>query len=210
MILCVILYSPDLYSPDLCTPHTLPTPHARPREQGGGRAAVVIGDVPDSYQQLQVNVSAKLARDHPELSESLCVEMLGRQLRCAALRHQVLSALLPWAENIQLSPRWQGTWAGSLLRAMYDVTGAHGGSLPREVERLWSTVAANKRNVLPVLDFLVAKGVDECEAQDKVRGVAGGGRRGCKHGSRHALVFSRGWREGGIHPRAAGGKTRTH
>lgn len=36
----------------------------------------------DSYQQFQYQLSAKLARDHPELSEQLCEEMMTRQLEC--------------------------------------------------------------------------------------------------------------------------------
>lgn len=41
---------------------------------------VVIGTLQDSYQQFQYQLSCKLARDHPELSELLCVEMMTRQL----------------------------------------------------------------------------------------------------------------------------------
>jgi len=44
---------------------------------------VVLGALQDSYQQFQYQLSAKLARDHPELSEQLCEEMMTRQLECA-------------------------------------------------------------------------------------------------------------------------------
>lgn len=35
----------------------------------------------------------------------------------------------------------------------------HGSELPLEIERLWSTLAANRRNIIPVLDFLVSLGM---------------------------------------------------
>ena len=35
----------------------------------------------------------------------------------------------------------------------------HGSELPLEIERLWSTLAGNRRNIIPVLDFLVSLGM---------------------------------------------------
>ena len=52
-----------------------------------------------------------LGRDHPEVSEALCVEMMTRQLASAGtsgLKHQVLSCLVPWMQNLSLTPRWKG------------------------------------------------------------------------------------------------------
>jgi hypothetical protein len=43
----------------------------------------VLGALQDSYQQFQYQLSCNLARDHPELSEQLCEEMMTRQLECA-------------------------------------------------------------------------------------------------------------------------------
>lgn len=34
----------------------------------------------------------------------------------------------------------------------------HGDELPVEIERLWSTLALNRRNIIPVLDFLATLG----------------------------------------------------
>jgi hypothetical protein len=34
----------------------------------------------------------------------------------------------------------------------------HGDELPLEIERLWSTLAANRRNIIPILDFLASLG----------------------------------------------------
>lgn len=50
-------------------------------------------------------------REHPELSEGLCVEMMTRQLADSGahtLQHQVLTALTPWMENLIFRPRWEG------------------------------------------------------------------------------------------------------
>lgn len=44
---------------------------------------------------------------------------------------------------------------------MYAVTGQHGAAFPAETERLWSTVAGNRRNVVPILDFLISRGLQE-------------------------------------------------
>jgi hypothetical protein len=48
---------------------------------------------------------------------------------------------------------------------MYYLTRQHGDAFPHEVERLWGTVAANKRNVIPILDFLISRGMQEVNLQ---------------------------------------------
>ncbi len=53
-------------------------------------------------------------RDHPELSEPLCVELMNRQLEVGGspgspqLQHQVLSCLAPWMQNLSFAARWEG------------------------------------------------------------------------------------------------------
>ena len=54
-----------------------------------------------------------------------------------------------------------GSWSEQLLRSMYLVTRRFGGALPGEVERLWAAVAVAKRNVIPVLDFLITRATQE-------------------------------------------------
>ncbi|EIE19264.1 hypothetical protein COCSUDRAFT_48883 [Coccomyxa subellipsoidea C-169] len=130
-------------------------------------AAVVIGALQDSFQDFQLRLSSKLARDHPELSEPLCVELMNRQLEVGGspgspqLQHQVLSCLAPWMQNLSFAARWEGNWSEQLLRSMYFLTWQHAGAFPSETERLWTTVAANKRNIIPILDFLIARGLQE-------------------------------------------------
>ena len=53
---------------------------------------------------------AVMCRDHPELSELVCVEMMSRQQDAAgrAAHHQVLTCLPPWMENLSFAARWEG------------------------------------------------------------------------------------------------------
>ena len=44
------------------------------------------------------------------------------------------------------------------MQSMYSVTAQHGAVYPHEIERLWSTVASNNRNIIPSLDYVVSKG----------------------------------------------------
>lgn len=79
----------------------------------------------------------------------------------------VLRSMTPaWAPHPPLSKPLdpncgppQGTWCERLLKSMYYVTQRHGTSFPFEIERLWSTLAACKRNIIPCLDFLLTQGV---------------------------------------------------
>ncbi|KAF5834594.1 cell morphogenesis central region-domain-containing protein [Dunaliella salina] len=127
----------------------------------GGDAVVVLGNLQDSYQQFQYQLSCKLARDHLELSEALCEEMMTRALECwdSTIQHPVLICLAPWMENLIISSHWKGSWCERLLKSMYYVTQRHGPAFPFEIERLWSTLAASKRNIIPILDFLTSLGV---------------------------------------------------
>ncbi|KAK9839278.1 hypothetical protein WJX81_005497 [Elliptochloris bilobata] len=126
----------------------------------GEEPAIVVGGIRDTYRHLQLQLSDKLAREHPELSEALCVEVMLRQLDSAsaqALRHQVLTCLAPWMRNLTFAPRWEGSWSEQLLRYLWYVTWQHVEALPAEVEALWTTAAANTRNIVPVLDYLISK-----------------------------------------------------
>ena len=89
---------------------------------------VVIGQLQDSYQMFQVELSSQLARQHPELSEDLCVEMMTRQLDSehSSTQHHVLQCLKPWMENLVFSKKWEGQWTERLLKCLYYVTWKHG------------------------------------------------------------------------------------
>ncbi|KAL0919790.1 hypothetical protein M5K25_011908 [Dendrobium thyrsiflorum] len=128
--------------------------------------ASVVGNLPDSYQQFQYKLSAKLAKDHPELSEQLCEEIMQRLLDAVDIiaQHQVLTCMAPWIENLNFLKLWESGWSERLLKSLYYVTWKHGDQFPDEIEKLWSTVASNTRNIIPVLDFLVTKGIEDCDS----------------------------------------------
>ncbi|KAH6559063.1 hypothetical protein KP509_1Z029100 [Ceratopteris richardii] len=135
--------------------------------EGAGRyRAAVVGDLPDSYQQFQYQLSAKLAKEHPELSEYLCEEIMQRQLDAVDMiaQHQVLTCMAPWIENLKLWVLKSTGWGDRLLKSMYYVTWHRGDHFPDEIEKLWSTVARKVRNVDPVLDFLINKGIEDCDS----------------------------------------------
>ncbi len=58
-----------------------------------------------------------------------------------------------------------GNWSERLLKSLYYVTWKHGDQLLQETEALWQTVARNRRNVIPVLDFLLSRGLQEGASQ---------------------------------------------
>ena len=64
-----------------------------------------------------------------------------------------------------------GNWSEQLLKSMYQVTWHHASTFPQETGQLWITVAANKRNVIPILDFLITQGLQEAtELPEEVKG----------------------------------------
>ncbi|XXG72020.1 hypothetical protein AAC387_Pa07g1207 [Persea americana] len=135
--------------------------------EGGGRyRAAVVGNLPDSYQQFQYKLSSKLAKDHPDLSKLLCEEIMQRQLDAVDIiaQHQVLTCIAPWIENLNFSTLWESGWSERLLKSLYYVTWRHGDHFPDEIEKLWSTIASKPKNIIPVLDFLITKGIEDCDA----------------------------------------------
>ncbi|XXG60233.1 hypothetical protein AAC387_Pa04g2195 [Persea americana] len=135
--------------------------------EGGGRyRASVVGNLPDSYQQFQYKLSSKLAKDHPNLSKLLCEEIMQRQLDAVDIiaQHQVLTCIAPWIENLNFSTLWESGWSERLLKSLYYVTWRHGDHFPDEIEKIWSTIASKPKNIIPVLDFLITKGIEDCDA----------------------------------------------
>jgi hypothetical protein len=62
-----------------------------------------------------------------------------------------------------------GSWSEQLLRYLWYVTWQHGEALPAEVEALRTTAAANTRNIVPVLDYLITKCTQGEEAGSEAR-----------------------------------------
>ncbi|KAJ6861186.1 hypothetical protein NC651_037306 [Populus alba x Populus x berolinensis] len=135
-------------------------------EGSGSYRAAVVGNLPDSYQQFQYKLSCKLAKDHPELSQLLCEEIMQRQLDAVDIiaQHQVLTCMAPWIENLNFWKLKDSGWSERLLKSLYYVTWRHGDQFPDEIEKLWSTIASKPRNISPVLDFLITKGIEDCDS----------------------------------------------
>ncbi|CAH8364627.1 unnamed protein product [Eruca vesicaria subsp. sativa] len=135
-------------------------------EGSGGYRAAVVGNLPDSYQQFQYKLSCKLAKDHPELSQLLCEEIMQRQLDAVDIiaQHQVLTCMAPWIENLNFWKLKDTGWSERLLKSLYYVTMRHGDQFPDEIEKLWSTIASKPRNISPVLDFLITKGIEDFDS----------------------------------------------
>ncbi|KAA8547862.1 hypothetical protein F0562_004291 [Nyssa sinensis] len=135
-------------------------------EGSGSYRAAVVGNLPDSYQQFQYKLSCKLAKDHPELSQLLCEEIMQRQLDAVDIiaQHQVLTCMAPWIENLNFWKLKDSGWSERLLKSLYYVTWRHGDQFPDEIEKLWRTIASKPRNISPVLDFLITKGIEDCDS----------------------------------------------
>ncbi|KAG8384559.1 hypothetical protein BUALT_Bualt04G0130400 [Buddleja alternifolia] len=135
-------------------------------ECSGSYQAAIVGNLPDSYQQFQYKLSCKLAKDHPELSQLLCEEIMQRQLDAVDIiaQHQVLTCMAPWIENLNFWKLKDSGWSERLLKSLYYVTWRHGDQFPDEIEKLWSTIASKPRNISPVLDFLITKGIEDCDS----------------------------------------------
>ncbi|KAL4581927.1 hypothetical protein LXL04_006461 [Taraxacum kok-saghyz] len=135
-------------------------------EGSGSYRAAVVGNLPDSYQQFQYKLSCKLAKDHPELSQLLCEEIMQRQLDAVDIiaQHQVLTCMEPWIENLNFWKLKDSGWSERLLKSLYYVTWRHGDQFPDEIEKLWRTIASKPRNIRPVLDFLITKGIEDCDS----------------------------------------------
>ncbi|KAF9603439.1 hypothetical protein IFM89_036140 [Coptis chinensis] len=135
-------------------------------EVTGHYRAAVVGNLPDSYQQFQYKLSCTLAKDHPELSQLLCEEIMQRQLDAVDIiaQHQVLTCMAPWIENLNFWKLKDSGWSERLLKSLYYVTWRHGDQFPDEIEKLWSTIASKPKNISPVLDFLITKGMEDCDS----------------------------------------------
>ncbi|KAL0431806.1 UNVERIFIED_CONTAM: hypothetical protein Sradi_0806600 [Sesamum radiatum] len=117
-------------------------------------------------RMFQYKLSCKLAKDHPELSQLLCEEIMQRQLDAVDIiaQHQVLTCMAPWIENLNFWKLKDSGWSERLLKSLYYVTWRHGDQFPDEIEKLWSTIASKPRNISPVLDFLITKGIEDCDS----------------------------------------------
>ncbi|KAL4428595.1 hypothetical protein ABPG77_008907 [Micractinium sp. CCAP 211/92] len=144
-------------------PHTAATAAA-------ADGTVVVGSLANSYAAFQLRLSGALATEHHGLSDAVAIEVLGRQLANRGGQDALLS-LCPWLEFITIPTQWEGQWSEALLTSLYDIT-AQQAERPA-YERLWATLAANRLNMVPSLNFLIDRGLKEDAAGADSPGATG-------------------------------------
>ena len=81
-----------------------------PRVQVAPEAgSLVVGILHDSQSSHQLHLSARLARDHPDLAEPLCLEVLARQLDNESGECMLCSQLCMWSTTLLV---WQPASGG--------------------------------------------------------------------------------------------------
>lgn len=94
---------------------------------------------------------------------------------------EALLCLCPWLARITLSTQWQGEWAEAFLNLLFETTTKRSSRHGYQIQQLWSTIAENRRNVVPVLEFLLNKSLQEnhqkgeCSVCEVEPGCAEGG-----------------------------------
>ncbi|KAL4434374.1 hypothetical protein ABPG75_000815 [Micractinium tetrahymenae] len=136
----------------------------------GADGTVVVGSLANSYATYQLRLSGALAKEHHELSDAVAIEVLGRQLANRGGPDALLS-LCPWLEFITIPTQWEGQWSEALLTSLYNIT-AQQAERPA-YERLWATLAANRLNMVPALNFLIDGGLKEDAAGAEHPGATG-------------------------------------
>jgi len=169
--------------------------------------AVVVGSLAESHQAYQQHLSSQLARDHAELAHGIVMEVLSRFLTGGGGGGEVLLCLPPWLEYASFGRGWEGQWGNNVLRALCAVTaqtqGHHGvrRGLP-VAQKLWETVASNRRNIVPTLDFLLHQGMAESNNANPTTGSIYGAASG-KNNNAGAAANLSGWSASGIVPSPA-------
>lgn len=158
--------------------------------EDSNEGAVVVGSLAESHQAYQQHLSAMLARDHAELAHGVAMEVLMRHQGSAAGATEALLCLPPWLEYANFGRQYEGQWGPNVLRALYAVTAQPGASRALAAQKLWATVASNRRNIVPTLDFLMKQGIAESSATGpSARG--GAATSACVVGKQVALYLSR-------------------
>jgi hypothetical protein len=171
--------------------------------------AVVVGSLAESHQAYQQHLSSQLARDHAELAHGIVMEVLSRFLTGGGGGGEVLLCLPPWLEYASFGRGWDGQWGNNVLRALCAVTaqtqGHHGvrRGLP-VAQKLWETVASNRRNIVPTLDFLLNQGMAESNnANPTTSSMYGAISGNSNNNNNNAAAGMPGWGASGILPSPA-------
>lgn len=128
---------------------------------------VVVGSLQDSHVAFQQRLSSMLASEYSEIAVSVVKEILLRQkdCPCVAVLNRQLLCLPPWLENASFI---QGSiWDIQILESLFDVSLLPGAIKSVPVQSIWTTIASNRGNIIPTLDFLLEKVVSGSSKDQK-------------------------------------------
>lgn len=80
---------------------------------------------------------------------------------------EALLCLCPWLARITLSTQWQGEWAEAFLNLLYEITSRRSARHGYQIQQIWATIAENRRNVVPILEFLINRSLQENQQHGK-------------------------------------------
>ena len=118
---------------------------------------VVVGGLQNSHTIFQKKVSAAMAMHYEKLSYEVTLEILSRQVPLFVLPdrvQQTLNCLPPWLEQANFSLE---SWYNFVLDPLYNISKIDGLIQTSTIQEIWRTVASQRVNVIPVLNFLLAK-----------------------------------------------------
>lgn len=148
---------------------------------------VVVGGLQNSHIIFQQRVSSAMAVHYESISFQVVLEILQRQASVSDMPdriQQTLSCLPPWLENADFS---LNPWRQSLLELLFRVSQVDTLIQTNTIQSIWSTIASHRRNIVPVLDYLLRKLLEESCLPD-----ASGPHTTCMESGKHiALYLSR-------------------
>jgi hypothetical protein len=127
---------------------------------------VVVGGLQNSHIIFQQKVSSAMAVHYEGISFQVILEVLKRQVSVSNSPeriHQTLSCLPPWLENADFS---RDPWRESILDLLFRVSQIDSLIQTNTIQSIWSTIASHRRNIVPVLDYLLSKLLEESRLED--------------------------------------------
>lgn len=131
---------------------------------------MVVGSLKNSHLAYQRYISGRLASRFTELSLPVTLEILSRHTGDRTM-NQALLALPPWLECASFVTG--SDWGIQVLEALYKVSRKSGAVQSHPIENIWTMVASNRRNIIPVLDFLISKLASETRNQNEIDSQSG-------------------------------------
>jgi hypothetical protein len=122
---------------------------------------VVVGGLQNSNTIFQQKVSSAMAVHYESITLPVVLEILKRQAQSADLPervHLTLACLPPWLENADLR---RDSWLHPTLDLLFQVSSIDGLIQTSIVQDIWGTIASQRGNVAPVIDYLIERLVRE-------------------------------------------------